>query len=179
MRKNLPESMAEVMDIAFAADLQRAIDSENNNLKARFITLTEFTKRAGVSEHSIQRWIKSGKLPIEVINNQRVVKASALLRMPEISLNGEWSHQGGTIKTETKIMLKEFALAGNMSFTIDLGVRLLLGLFGLIPLKFVIPGLAMLANRHPAIREIVATQAKLISEIMKQDHDLRPEPRAY
>jgi len=173
----LPESMSEIMSIAWDAEMARSIEQESQAMESRFITLSEFQSRAEVTDISISRWIKNGKLQVEKINNIDVVRADGLLRMPNISLAnevGNWEHQGGTIQKLTKEMLQQHALGGNMSFTIDLGVRLVLACFGLIPLKFVLPGIAKIANRHPIIRETFAKQTDLLSAFADSEHNLIP-----
>ena len=49
------------------------------------LTVTEAAVSAGVSARTIRRWIENGRLPAEIINGQRMVKASdvsGLVRSP-------------------------------------------------------------------------------------------------
>ncbi len=173
----LPESIAEIHDIAFNYELSEAIERDAGTETSLFIPLREFASIAGVAENTVQHWVSSGKLKYETRDSgQRIVNVNALLRMPEIQLDGDWSHQGGTIKTQTKAFLNDFALAGNKSFTIDIGVRLALALFGLIGLKHVLPGIARIANRHPRIRDEFAKNARLLYLFAHEEHNLNPEP---
>lgn len=176
MKIKLPENPDEISSMAYDRELKEAIETSERGLAGRYISLAEFTKRAGVSKSTVSKWQERGKLVVEKINSQEVVKADNLLRMPEIRLDGKWDHQGGTIKTETKKILKKFALAGNISFTIDLGVRLALALFGLVSLDYVIPGIAKIANRHPQIRETFAKRARLLYLFAHEEYNLEPPP---
>ena len=177
MKNELPESLAEIMDIGFSYEIQEAIDRDPGSPTTLFIPLREFPEVAGVAENTVLHWISSGKLKVEVRpNGQRIVNVSALLRMPEVQLKGKFAHQGGTVKTLTKEYLDKYALAGNKSFTIDIGVRLALALFGQIPLSDVIPGIAMIANRHPRIRDEFAKNARLLYLITHEEHNMNPDP---
>lgn len=173
MKMKLPESMEEIHNIAFEHDLAKAIESTSLPLNSRWMTLSEFTWRADVNKSTVKQWVKLGKIKIALINGKQSVRADALLRMPEVRLSGERIMQCGSISEDTKEMIGDLALAGNQSFTIDLGIRVVLCLFGLIPMAAIIPGLAMLANRHPAIRETLANRARLLWLFAHKEHNLK------
>lgn len=119
--------------------------------------VNQFAEKAGVPANTVYQWINRDKVQHET-NGDGLIVINPICLMdvprPVVLSDIEREVWTGTLSRPGRDLLRATSLGGNESYTVELGARLLLALFGKIDREEAVPYLEDFFARHTRLREV-------------------------
>lgn len=151
-------------------ELERSAESALAGNLESWYSVNQFAEKAGVPANTVYQWINRDKVQHDtspdgliVINPLSLIDVPRPVVEPEIDRE-VWT---GTLSRPGRDLLRANSLGGNESYTVELGARLLLALFGRIDKEEALGYLEEFCSRHPHLRTVLQHNVRSLAEELK------------
>lgn len=147
--------------------LEKAESSALSGNLESWYSVNQFAERAHVPSNTVYQWINRNKIEHDVNSDGIIViNPVSLIDVPRpVASRREvrevWT---GTFSRTGRNILRAHALGGNESYTVEVGSRFVLALFGLLQKEQAMSELKLFCQRHPRLREVFRANVRLLAD---------------